>query len=106
MTPTLTLHGTGLKLHAVPDPRFLVDPPVYLVTLRPPAPPAPLGPWSLIPGGPFYRDALAARLERADRPAAVRLLNRLAGMRPADGAERAPTFAQVFREKATGRAPT
>ncbi len=79
----LTLHDTGLELHAVPDPRFVGDPPVWLVTLRPPVPRHPLGPFSLIPEDRFYREALAARLAPGDRPAALRLLNRLAGMRPA-----------------------
>lgn len=85
MTRTLTLRDTGLELHAVPDPRFVGDPPVYLVTVRPPAPRAPLGPWSLIPADPSYRDALAGRLEPEDRPAVLRLLQRLA---TGEGAER------------------
>lgn len=78
MTSPLNLHDAGLVLHAVPDPRFLGDPPVYLVTLRPPAPRHPVGPFSLIPADPFYRNAMAARLEVSDRPAALRLLARLA----------------------------
>ncbi len=78
MTPTRTLRDTGLELQAVPDPRFIGDPPVYLVTVRPPAPRVPLGPFSLIPEDPFYRDALAGRLDPDDRPAVLRLLQRLA----------------------------
>lgn len=59
---------------STPDPGC----PVILLTVAPPSPRLPVGPYSCLIADPFYRLALAARLETGDRREGLRALDALA----------------------------